>query len=220
MGGSSDTEVNDPIVKPTGSPSCSPDTIVTPVGKCPSTVRKSWGSMVGWSAVSLIPADTRLRRVRDVTSAKRELRREMRAMRRSLPDQAERSEVLWTHVEEIDEVRAARTIMAFDSVPGEPVTEGFVSRARERGVTVVMPEDDPPPEHGAIDVVIVPGTAFGRDGTRLGQGGGWYDRFLTRVRPDCLTIGVGFEPQLFDDLPTEPHDVPLDMVITDAGRAT
>ena len=65
--------------------------------------------------------------------------------------------------------------------------------------------------------MIVPGTAFTPDGHRLGQGGGWYDRFLPRLRPDCLKVGVGFAPQLVDHLPVEPHDVTLDLVVTDDG---
>ena len=87
------------------------------------------------------------------------------------------------------------------------------------GKTVALPEDDPPPDPATVDVVIVPGLAFTVAGDRLGQGGGWYDRFLPRTRPGCTTIGVGFEPQLVESIPTEPHDVRLDVVITDAGYA-
>ena len=53
-----------------------------------------------------------------------------------------------------------------------------------------------------LDVVVVPGLAFTADGRRLGQGGGHFDRFLLRLRPDCLRIGVAFREQLVDDLPT------------------
>ncbi len=107
--------------------------------------------------------------------------------------------------------------MVFESVPGEPDTSVFIERCRQAGKTVVLPEDDPPPDPALVDVVIVPGIAFTRSGTRLGQGGGWYDRFLPRVRTDCANVGVGFEPQLLDHVPTEPHDVLLDTVVTDAG---
>ena len=57
--------------------------------------------------------------------------------------------------------------------------------------------------------------AFTAGGDRLGQGGGWYDRFLPHVRSNCTTIGVCFEPQLVDMLPLEPHDVRLDHVVSD-----
>jgi 5-formyltetrahydrofolate cyclo-ligase len=157
--------------------------------------------------------------VADLTSAKDELRREMREMRRAVPDQAERSIHLWSHVRSIPAVRAARVVMVFDSIPGEPATESFVAWLRSAGKTVLFPEDDPPPDSTRPDVVIVPGIAFTAAGDRLGQGGGWYDRFLVGIRDDCVTIGVGFEPQLVDELPTEPHDVVLDLVITDAGSA-
>jgi len=67
-----------------------------------------------------------------------------------------------------------------------------------------------------IDVVLVPGLAFTCDGRRLGQGGGFYDRFLPLVREDCVTVGVCFAEQIVDDLITEPHDRIVDLVITDA----
>ena len=141
----------------------------------------------------------------------------MRSVRRSLPDRAERSERIWRRVEALDVVRLADVVMVFTSVPGEPDTSAFIARRRALGTTIVLPEDVPPPDPTCIDVVIVPAVALTRAGARLGQGGGWYDRFLSRVRSDCATIGVGFEPQLLEQLPTEPHDVPLDTVVTDAG---
>jgi len=155
--------------------------------------------------------------VDDPGELKRALRREMRSMRRQLPDIDERSRRLWDHVRLHPDFDHARVVMAFDSVPGEPVTEPFIDWCRADGRTVLVPEADVEPMRP--DVVIVPGTAFTPDGRRLGQGGGWYDRFLPLIRRDCSTIGVGFEPQLVDDLPTEPHDVVLDVVITDAGVA-
>ena len=70
----------------------------------------------------------------------------------------------------------------------------------------------------AIDAVVVPGLAFTAQGHRLGQGGGFYDRFLPTVRDDCATIGVCFEPQLLQTLPNEEHDRRVQMVITDHGQ--
>jgi len=69
-----------------------------------------------------------------------------------------------------------------------------------------------------LDLVIVPGVAFSREGGRMGNGQGYYDRLLERVRPDCRLIGLCYECQLFDDLIVSPHDVFMDKVVTE--RAT
>ena len=63
-----------------------------------------------------------------------------------------------------------------------------------------------------LDLVIVPGLLFDESGNRLGYGGGYYDRFLPRLRPDCITIGVaaGIAPAL----PMEAHDVPVQIIVT------
>ena len=142
----------------------------------------------------------------------------MREMRRSLADRAERSARLWTHVTALEVVERARVVMLYQSLPGEPDTTSLIGWCRERGKLTVVPEDDPPPDPRLVDVVIVPGLAFTKDGDRLGQGGGWYDRFLAGVRPDCITIGVAFGPQVVAALPVEPHDVRMDLVVTDDGR--
>ena len=66
-----------------------------------------------------------------------------------------------------------------------------------------------------LDVVLVPGVGFSRAGGRMGNGQGYYDRLLERVRPDCALIGVGYESQLFDDLIVGPHDVFMNKVVTE-----
>lgn len=67
------------------------------------------------------------------------------------------------------------------------------------------------------DVLLVPALAADRRGTRLGQGGGSYDRALARARPDALVIAVLVEGELVDALPGEPHDRPVAAVATAAG---
>lgn len=64
-----------------------------------------------------------------------------------------------------------------------------------------------------IDLVLVPGIAFTVDGRRLGRGRGYYDRFLPLLSK-AYKIGVCYDFQLVEDLPTEPHDILLDTVIT------
>ncbi len=67
-----------------------------------------------------------------------------------------------------------------------------------------------------IDVVIVPLLGFDDRGHRLGYGAGYYDRFLSLTRPACMKVGLCFESgHLAHALPDEPHDVPLDFVVTE-----
>lgn len=61
---------------------------------------------------------------------------------------------------------------------------------------------------------LVPGLAFSRQGGRIGYGGGWYDRFLCQVPDRVPKIGVAYAFQLFDELPTEPHDIRLTDVVS------
>jgi 5-formyltetrahydrofolate cyclo-ligase len=68
---------------------------------------------------------------------------------------------------------------------------------------------------GDVDLVIVPGVAFSRTGGRLGNGEGYYDRLLERVRPDCPLVALCYESQLFDNLIVGPHDVVMDKVVTE-----
>lgn len=65
------------------------------------------------------------------------------------------------------------------------------------------------------DLVIVPGVAFDRQGDRLGQGAGYYDRLLRNAPPGVAFIGIAFECQLVDAIPVLPHDVRMHKVVTE-----
>ncbi len=67
-------------------------------------------------------------------------------------------------------------------------------------------------EVSQIDMIIVPAVGFTRNGQRLGQGGGYYDRLLQKN--DAYTVGVGFDFQLLESLPLEEHDRSLDCIVT------
>ncbi|NLD47053.1 MAG: 5-formyltetrahydrofolate cyclo-ligase, partial [Clostridiaceae bacterium] len=66
-----------------------------------------------------------------------------------------------------------------------------------------------------IDFVIVPGVVFDIKRNRIGYGAGFYDAFLKRLDPRCFKAGIAFEFQVYQQVPVEPHDVPLDTVITE-----
>ena len=73
-----------------------------------------------------------------------------------------------------------------------------------------------------IDLVIIPGTGFDLNGNRLGYGGGYYDRLLSyeskqlaNVDKHIPTVALAFEEQIGEDIPAEPHDIKVDMILTD-----
>ncbi len=70
-----------------------------------------------------------------------------------------------------------------------------------------------PPD--AFDLIVVPGLAFDRRGNRIGFGAGYYDRFL--VRTPALRVALAYDFQVLEHLPTDPHDTPVDFLITEAG---
>lgn len=66
----------------------------------------------------------------------------------------------------------------------------------------------------ALDMVVVPLVAFDRAGARLGYGGGCYDRYLPTVAPECLIVGIAFDEQRVDHVPTDAHDLPLPHIVS------
>lgn len=66
----------------------------------------------------------------------------------------------------------------------------------------------------SIAAILVPGLAFSAHGERLGRGAGFYDRFLAQ-NPHALRIGIGFSEQILPQIPHEPFDQVLDIVLTD-----
>ena len=66
----------------------------------------------------------------------------------------------------------------------------------------------------ALDMVVVPLVAFDRTGARLGYGGGCYDRYLPMLSPACQIIGIAFDEQRVDHVPTDAHDLPLPNIIS------
>jgi 5-formyltetrahydrofolate cyclo-ligase len=66
-----------------------------------------------------------------------------------------------------------------------------------------------------IDLLCIPGLAFTRTGGRLGRGGGFYDRYLARVRPRAVKLGICFHAQLVPALPMEIHDHEAGLVVTE-----
>ena len=70
---------------------------------------------------------------------------------------------------------------------------------------------------GRADLVLVPALAVARDGTRLGRGGGSYDRALTRCLTTATLVALVFDDEVLDWLPSDPWDVPVGAAVTPGG---
>lgn len=100
-----------------------------------------------------------------------------------------------------DQLQAARVVdLAKDLTPG---WRGVREPVRREPVAVTI-----------LDVVVAPCVGFDRAGRRLGYGGGHFDRLLARLRPGALVVGVAFDEQMVDKVPTQAHDRTVDLVVT------
>jgi 5-formyltetrahydrofolate cyclo-ligase len=181
----------------------------------------------------------------DPTQEKAALRARMRALRAALPpeERLRLAVAVEERVFALPEMGPARTVLLFYSFGSEVETSEMAKRihqeekrlllpfleAERMEAAEVLPEDElvpsgygpreparrVPVDPSEVDVVIAPGLAFDREGYRLGYGGGHYDRYLSRIGPPALRIGIGFAAQLVDHVPREPADERLDLVVTD-----
>jgi 5-formyltetrahydrofolate cyclo-ligase len=105
-------------------------------------------------------------------------------------------------------------------VPGERAL-AYAACAVDALVVGALGTREPPPCARAVplaelDLAVVPGVAFDARGRRLGRGRGHYDATLAALPPHAARIGLAFELQIVAEVPEEPHDAPLDAVVTEA----
>lgn len=80
---------------------------------------------------------------------------------------------------------------------------------REVAAKKLQPED--------LDLIMVPGVAFDRNGGRTGHGKGYYDKLLEHARPDTPLVALAFECQMFEEIPMDHHDIYMDKVVTESA---
>lgn len=173
---------------------------------------------------------------------KAHLRQEIRLLKKSftLAQLLEKSSTILEQLEQHPLFQKSETVMLYASLPDEVQTIGFIHRWKEQKriiLPVVVGDDIIPvaltkedtmkegayhileptnePYTGKIDLIVVPGMAFDRNGHRLGRGKGYYDRFLAQ-HPTTPTIGLCFDFQLLPHIPTEPHDIIINEILHDA----
>ena len=78
---------------------------------------------------------------------------------------------------------------------------------------MVPPDAEPAISYEEIDIVVIPGLGFDREGWRVGYGGGFYDRLLSQSY--AMTVGFAFDCQILPAVPTECHDEQLNMIVTE-----
>ena len=97
----------------------------------------------------------------------------------------------------------ARQITSFDDL-----VPGAYGIPEPKADTAVVPPEE-------IDIIILPCISCDRDCNRIGHGAGYYDKFLSMTGGGCFTMALCYEEAMLDDIPTEPHDMPVDAVVTE-----
>ncbi len=175
---------------------------------------------------------------------KKALRQQVRAAKQAVPLQEKiaRSHGIFEQVEALPQFAQAATILLYWSMDDEVATHAFVEKWY-RDKTVLLPCVDGDdlvlrqytgadcmqagPQFGIgeptgpiftqtekIDMIVVPGVAFDHHCNRMGRGRGFYDRLL-KSTPNAYKVGVAFRFQMFDAIPVESFDVPMNCVISE-----
>lgn len=175
---------------------------------------------------------------------KKQLRKHIRELKNevSLAEKIDRSRCIMQQLEQLPQFVEAPIVLTYWSMDDEVFTHEFVERWH-REKTILLPcvdGDDlrlrqytgpeslregpqfgiPEPvgvEFTALDnisLIIVPGVAFDRQNNRMGRGRGFYDRLL-KSTTKAYKVGVAFRFQLFDKIPVEPFDVPMNQVVSE-----
>lgn len=177
---------------------------------------------------------------------KSDLRRKIKAMRLMLSDddKSGAAEQVFSQLEKCAAFLLADKILMYHSLPDELSTIAFLDKwgtkkhfylPRVNGVNLDIlpydrsrlamgafhieePQGDDTADIGEIELIVVPAVAYDRRGNRVGRGKGYYDRLLRDSR--ATKVGVGYDFQLIegDDIDAEPHDVAVDIVITESRR--
>lgn len=173
---------------------------------------------------------------------KRDARRAIRSeiAKLSTEEKTALSSQIFSKIATSKEIEQAAVVALFIALSDEPQTTDFIERLLSQNKRVVVPRIEGekmefydisdgvavgafgimepiatvPVKPSEIDVMIVPGVAFTRNGARLGRGKGFYDKYLSHSDFQAYTIGVCYPCQLIENLPTEEHDRGLDLVVS------
>ena len=168
---------------------------------------------------------------------KNELRELMIKKRKAILNKEELSKIIMNRIMNLDIYKKAKVIALYKSMKDEVDTSYLIMESLKKKV-VLLPRINEEIEficinqdtlysrsnfgvlepigeayNDIIDLIIVPGVSFDKDFNRLGFGKGYYDRYL--YNNEIYKIGVCFKDQMIDLLPSEKHDIKMDMIITE-----
>lgn len=175
---------------------------------------------------------------------KAELRKQVRAAKKAvlLDEKIARSRGIMAKVEQLESFQKASIVLLYWSMDDEVATHEFVNRWYKEKILLLPCVDGDDlklrqytgpeclvsgPDFGIgeptgeeftqldkVEMIVVPGVAFDKSNNRMGRGRGFYDRML-KSTPNAVKVGVAFDFQMFDTIPTEPFDVPMNQVISE-----
>lgn len=151
---------------------------------------------------------------------KQELRKQIReeVKRLSVADRDTQSLFICLQILGTAEWQQAQTVMLYEALPDEVSLQLLIDDARGSGKEIILPDQSanapviPDEVLAEVNLAIIPGRAFTRQGKRMGRGGGWYDRILPKLH--APKWGVAFGCQIKKDIPTDPWDVQMNKVVT------
>ncbi len=147
-----------------------------------------------------------------------EIQRRLREM--TVEERQEYSDEICERVLEMSQWAEARNVILFSPLPSEPIIVPLKLDCEARNLSCAnIPQSARSQSDlnlpDAIDLVLVPGVAFSKDRHRLGRGGGFFDRLLAGRAANAFKLGICFSFQLFDTIPTEPHDIVMNAIVSD-----
>jgi len=178
-----------------------------------------------------------------IDEEKKRIRREIRRLKNavSLEEKTSRSKVILEKVEQLPEFIAAKTVMLYWAMADEVQTSDFVIKwsaskrvilpcvnGNDLDLRVFRGEEDlvmgenfgiPEPsgelfmDYDEIDLILVPGVAFDLASNRMGRGKAYYDKLLSSLK--AFKLGVCFDFQYLQSVPTDEHDIKMDQIITE-----
>ncbi|TDQ41697.1 5-formyltetrahydrofolate cyclo-ligase [Aureibacillus halotolerans] len=170
------------------------------------------------------------------------IRQQMKAKRKLIADRDQKTNLVTGRVLRTKAWQQSKQVGIYAAIEGEVQTEALIQAAYEQHKRVALPKiaadrsmqflqmnknslmkrnrygieepcDSQVLTFEAIDLLVIPGLCFAKNGDRLGYGGGYYDRYLKETKG--IKMGLAFNEMMLEELPREETDIRMDLIVTD-----